>query len=43
MKSPTVFDTTALGSVGFISLCAKPHKTHVLKLHLGFMRLCSGL
>ena len=24
------FDTTALGSMGFISLCAKPHKTHVL-------------
>ena len=24
------FDTTALGSMGFISLRAKPHKTHVL-------------
>ena len=24
------FDTTALGSMGFISLCAKLHKTHVL-------------
>ena len=34
------FDATELGSMRFIRLHAKPHKTRAL--HLGFMRLCLG-
>ena len=27
------FDTTVLGSMGFVSLCEKPHKTYVVKFY----------